>query len=106
MNSQNTEQYKMMQPRDFHKIMDGIDRALVTFETTSNYAVVRLYKQSYFASAQKSTPSPEENPLLTESEHEHIFLVYLSVERVLFVSRHYTDGRAALFLPFRSSPGS
>lgn len=81
MNSQDTEQYKMMQPQDFHKIIDGIDRALFTFESTSNQALLRLYRRSNFSSDSSTHSSSGDNPLLTESEHEHIFLVYLSVER-------------------------
>lgn len=83
MNSQNTEEYKMMQPQDFHKIIDGIDRALFTFESTSNHAVLRLYRRSNFASesTERSTRSSlEDNPILVESEHEHVFLVYLLVK--------------------------
>ncbi|KAF8550630.1 hypothetical protein OG21DRAFT_1478462 [Imleria badia] len=81
VNSQNTEQYKMMQPQDFHKIIDGIDRALFTFESTSNHALLRLYRRSNFASdsVEKSAHSSLEDQLLTESEHEHIFLVYFFI---------------------------
>ncbi|KAG8214184.1 hypothetical protein J3R82DRAFT_10973 [Butyriboletus roseoflavus] len=83
VNTQNTEEYKMMQPQDFHKIMDGIDRALSTFASTSNDAVLRLYRRSNFASesTQQSTHSSLEdnNPILAESEHEHIFLVYFFI---------------------------
>lgn len=64
----------MMQPQDFHQIIHGIERALFTFESTSNHAVLRLYRRSNFA-------SESDNALLTESEHEHIFLVYLCVTR-------------------------
>ena len=84
----------MMQPQDFHKIIDGIDRALFTFESTSNHAVLRLYRRSNFGSGstRKSTQSSlEDNPVLTESEHEHIFLVYLSVELGCSCRRLYTD---------------
>lgn len=72
----------MMQPQDFHKIIDGIDRALFTFESTSNHAVLRLYRRSNFASEameRSNHTSLQDNPVLAESEHEHIFLVYLSV---------------------------
>lgn len=78
----------MMQPQDFHKIIEGIDRALHTFKCTSNHAVLRLYRRSNFASdsMHKSTHSSlEDNPVLAESEHEHIFLVYLSVNKAVRV---------------------
>lgn len=83
MNSQNSEQYKMMQPQDFHQIIDGIERALFTFESTSNHAVLRLYRRSNFApqATEKSAHgSLEDDALLAESEHEHIFVVYLCVK--------------------------
>lgn len=88
----------MMQPQDFHKIIDGIDRALSTFECTSNHAVMRLYRQSTFAPKSKEKAhisSQEGDPLLAESEHEHVFLVYLSVS-VPLVFGHHTDVTAQL----------
>lgn len=100
----------MMQPQDFYKIIDGIDRALFMFESTSNDAVLRLYRRSNFASKsmEKSTRSSlEDSSMLAESEHEHIFLVYLLVglgcsclDCILICSC------AALFLPYRSLPGN
>jgi hypothetical protein len=69
------------QPHDFHVLIDEIDRALYTFESTSNHAVMRLYKQS--TSAAPSTGGSfdssvqQDNTLLINSEHEHIFLLYL-----------------------------
>lgn len=81
MNSQNAEEYKMMQPQDFHQIIDDIDRALRTFESTPNYAVLRLYRRSNFAPKSRQisiNSSLEDNQMLAESEHKHIFLFYLS----------------------------
>ncbi|KAF8134358.1 Fusaric acid resistance protein-like-domain-containing protein [Boletus edulis] len=81
VNSQDTEQYKMMQPQDFHKIIYGIEQALSTFECTSDQAVLRLYRRSNFAaqSSEKPIPSSLDNSSLTESEHEHVFLVYFFI---------------------------
>ncbi|KAG2122275.1 Fusaric acid resistance protein-like-domain-containing protein [Suillus cothurnatus] len=71
------------QPHDFHILIDEIDRALYTFESTSNHAVMRLYKQS--TSAAPSTGGSfdssvqQDNTLLINSEHEHIFLLYFFI---------------------------
>ncbi|KAF9227087.1 hypothetical protein BS17DRAFT_861039 [Gyrodon lividus] len=80
--SSHTQKYQMMQPQDFHKIIDGIDRALFTFESTSSHAVLRLYRRSNFSSESSGrsiNSSLEDNPLLADSEHEHIFLVYFFI---------------------------
>lgn len=76
----------MFRPGEFIDLVDGIERALVRFETTSNHAVLRLFRKS-----EMSTPSrPQsvvsqtlsargddaDNPLLT-GDNEHVFLVYL-----------------------------
>ncbi|KIJ18476.1 hypothetical protein PAXINDRAFT_167078 [Paxillus involutus ATCC 200175] len=82
VNSQDTQKYQMMQPQDFHKIIDGIDRALFTFESTSNHAVLRLYRRTNFpseSSGRSYNSSLEDNPILADSEHEHIFLVYFFI---------------------------
>ncbi|KAF9237441.1 Fusaric acid resistance protein-like-domain-containing protein [Melanogaster broomeanus] len=71
VNSRDTQQCQMTQAQDFHKIIDGIDRALFTFESTSNHAVLRLYRRSNFS----SEPS-RDNPLMADTEQEHIFLIY------------------------------
>lgn len=100
VNSQNSEQYKMMRPQDFHQIMEGIERALFTFESTSNHAVLRLYRRSNFASKsmEKSTHSSlEDNTLLAESEHEHIFLVYLFVKQACLCPGSITDMAVQLY---------
>jgi hypothetical protein len=67
------------QPHDFHALIDEIERALFAFESTSNHAVMRIYRRSTFSSqsAGGSFISSEENTILTNSEHEHIFLLYL-----------------------------
>ncbi|KAG2135853.1 Fusaric acid resistance protein-like-domain-containing protein [Suillus clintonianus] len=71
------------QPHDFHVLIDEIERALFAFESTSNHAVMRLYKRSGFAvpSSGSSFDSSvhEENTILTNSEHEHMFLLYFFI---------------------------
>ncbi|KIJ60068.1 hypothetical protein HYDPIDRAFT_99557 [Hydnomerulius pinastri MD-312] len=80
--SQGSQKEQMMEPQDFHKIIDGIERALFTFESTSNHAVLRLYRRSNFSagsSRRSMNSSVEDNPALADSEHEHIFLVYFFI---------------------------
>ncbi|KAJ8586641.1 hypothetical protein M405DRAFT_743289 [Rhizopogon salebrosus TDB-379] len=68
-------------PHDFHVLIDEIERALFAFESTSNHAVMRLYRRSTFSaqSAGGSFVSSGENTILTNSEHEHIFLLYFFI---------------------------
>ncbi|KAH7889008.1 hypothetical protein F5I97DRAFT_1804311 [Phlebopus sp. FC_14] len=77
--SQLSPKGQMMQPQDFHAIIDGIERALFTFESTSNHALLRLYRRSNFsfASSRRSMSSSIEDTFaLADSEQEHVFLVY------------------------------
>ncbi|KAG2365373.1 hypothetical protein BDR07DRAFT_1398873 [Suillus spraguei] len=71
------------QPHDFHILIDEIDCALSTFESTSNNAIMRLYKRSDFAvpSVRVSFDSSvqQDNMLLMNSEHEHLFLLYFFI---------------------------
>lgn len=69
-------------PHDFHILIDEIDRALFTFESTSNHAIMRLYKRSDFAvpSMVDSIDSlVQQDNNLVNSEHEHIFLLYFFI---------------------------
>jgi hypothetical protein len=67
-------------PQEFQELADGIQRALFTFESTSNHAVMRLYRKSDVSPAGSTDASSfNENPVLSSSEGEHIFLVYLCV---------------------------
>ncbi|KAG2015556.1 hypothetical protein CC2G_008817 [Coprinopsis cinerea AmutBmut pab1-1] len=76
----------MMQPEAFIEMAEGIERALFVFESTSNHAVLRLYRKS---SSNPYSPRPmspsarsfsySENRLLTEDENEHVFLVYFFI---------------------------
>lgn len=69
-------------PPDFPQLMTDIERALMRFESTSNHAVLRLY-QRRLGSTAASTASVESfteadvNSMLTDTENEHVFLVYL-----------------------------
>jgi hypothetical protein len=83
--SQSKKQKKgMFQPGEFIELVDGIDRALVRFESTSNHAVLRLYRKSEIAmssrpqSVASSVHADDmDNSLLMGGDNEHVFLVYL-----------------------------
>lgn len=77
----------MFQPGEFIELVDGIERALVRFESTSNHAVLRLYRKSEIliysrpqsvASETLSVRGDDlDNSLLMGGDNEHVFLVYL-----------------------------
>jgi hypothetical protein len=76
----------MFNPTEFIELVDGIDRALVRFESTSNHAVMRLYRKSdnptsprpqSIASQAPSSRDEMDNSLLVGGDNEHVFLVYL-----------------------------
>jgi len=65
---------------EFDQLMEDIERALFTFDSTSNQAVVRLYGRRISSSASYHSleSSLGDNSLLTSgTEHENVFLVYL-----------------------------
>ncbi|PCH35986.1 hypothetical protein WOLCODRAFT_140156 [Wolfiporia cocos MD-104 SS10] len=69
-------------PSEFQQLADNVQRALYTFESTSNHAVLRLYR-SQNASGTQSRDSihsaMEENHLLTGNDGENVFLVYFFI---------------------------
>ena len=69
---------KELQDEDFIALAAKIERALFMFDSTSNHAVVRLYKRSDLSRIQSTTSiSDEENPIIAAPDNEDIFLVYL-----------------------------
>ena len=68
-------------PQDFDRLMEGIERALYTFDSTSNHAVMRLYKRNELSAASSITSYNSlsgDNLILTSgNDHENVFLVYL-----------------------------
>lgn len=83
------------QLQEFFVLADEIERALFTFESTANYAIMRVYQKNPINSEAMSIRSlssdtfDNENNLLTHSEdHETVFLVYLCVF-LLFSSVFY-----------------
>ncbi|KJA19958.1 hypothetical protein HYPSUDRAFT_1093990 [Hypholoma sublateritium FD-334 SS-4] len=74
------------QPHEFSDLIDGIEAALVRFESTSNHAVLRLYRRSDANVLSRPTSSgsqmpinPELNPLTAEGDSENVFLVYFFI---------------------------
>ena len=65
---------------EFDRLMEDIERALFTFDSTSNHAVVRLYSRRISSSDSYHSleSSLGDNPLFTAgTEHENVFLAYL-----------------------------
>jgi hypothetical protein len=67
---------------EFHALVDGIERALYAFESTSNHAVMRLYRRTDVTSTASwgsvgDGSLGDGNIVLTGSESENVFLVYL-----------------------------
>jgi hypothetical protein len=65
---------------EFDQLIEDIERALFTFDSTSNQAVVRLYSRRISSSGSYHSleSSLGDNHLLTSgTEHENVFLVYL-----------------------------
>jgi hypothetical protein len=77
----------VIQPSEFSELVEGIEVALVRFESISNDAVMRLYRQSNMPSTPRPTSSStspdqsrhyfEEHNLLNSADNEHVFFVYL-----------------------------
>ena len=77
-----------MLPAEFLELVEGIERALFVFESTSNQAVLRLYRRntpthgldSSMTASRASIASmtdENENPLTVGTDNENVFLVYL-----------------------------
>lgn len=65
-------------------LANGIQRALYEFDSTSNHALLRLYRgvDASAAGSRASMASADDNPnpFLSGSDSEHVFLVYLYVK--------------------------
>lgn len=77
--------------REFFRLSEEVQRALFTFESTSNQVVMRLYRRSDFqapppssssTSARASGASEESELLLQPGNQETVFLVYLYVLQI------------------------
>jgi hypothetical protein len=70
------------QPHEFDELIESIEHALYNFESTSNHALMRLYRRTELDVGNSSDParrdSKESLSLGSYNEqNEHIFLVYL-----------------------------
>ncbi|KDQ27334.1 hypothetical protein PLEOSDRAFT_1064671 [Pleurotus ostreatus PC15] len=87
---------RRIQPQDFMDLVEGLERALMRFESTSNHAVLRLYRKSdlisasvtaqgeAFMSASSSSwktdgEKEKEGNIFTQGDNEHVFLVYFFI---------------------------
>ncbi|KAH9893586.1 Fusaric acid resistance protein-like-domain-containing protein [Cubamyces lactineus] len=71
-----------MRPADFHALSETVERALFTFESTSNHAVVRLYRSgniSGFDSRASIASLTSDNQVFAGDESENVFLVYFYI---------------------------
>ncbi|KAI0765646.1 Fusaric acid resistance protein-like-domain-containing protein [Trametes elegans] len=71
-----------MDPADFHELSENVDRALFTFESTSNHAVLRLYRSGNLSgldSRASIASLNSENAVLAGDDSENVFLVYFYI---------------------------
>ncbi|KAF9792510.1 Fusaric acid resistance protein-like-domain-containing protein, partial [Thelephora terrestris] len=71
-----------LKAEEFDQLMEDVERALFTFDSTSNQAVVRLYSRriSCSDSYHSLESSIGDNPLLTSgTKHENVFLAYFFI---------------------------
>ncbi|OSX65814.1 hypothetical protein POSPLADRAFT_1131190 [Postia placenta MAD-698-R-SB12] len=67
---------------EYRKLTESIQRALFTFESTSNHAVLRFYRSHNISTSQSRaslSSMVDENPILAGSDGESIFLVYFFI---------------------------
>ncbi|KAJ7122055.1 Fusaric acid resistance protein-like-domain-containing protein [Mycena crocata] len=80
--SQRRNKVHAFQQHEFLELVEGIERALVRFESTSNHAVLRLYRRSaasdFPADLRDSTYS-ENTEMISSADNEHVFLVYFFI---------------------------
>ncbi|KAI0743674.1 Fusaric acid resistance protein-like-domain-containing protein [Daedaleopsis nitida] len=71
-----------MQATDFVDIAENVERALFTFESTSNHALLRMYRNgnvSMSDSRASVTSMTSDNQVLLGDESENVFLVYFFI---------------------------
>ncbi|EIW83515.1 hypothetical protein CONPUDRAFT_81418 [Coniophora puteana RWD-64-598 SS2] len=80
-NPNQAQQAQLMQAQDFQQTIEHIERALFTFESTSNHAVMRIYRRSDLPQVGDSDREGEGvNPFMAGSaDNESIFLVYFFI---------------------------
>ncbi|TFK74268.1 hypothetical protein BDN72DRAFT_760046 [Pluteus cervinus] len=85
--SKRTRRHRTIQPHEFFELAEEIEKALTRFESTSNHAVLRLYRRSdanhshMSASVSGSIQGSEvgQDQSYTSPESESIFLVYFFI---------------------------
>lgn len=86
---------------EFDQLIEDIERALFTFDSTSNQAMVRLYSRriSSSSSSHSLESSLGDNPLFTSgTKHENVFLVYLWVQYTIGdIFPHYSLRSSFIF---------
>jgi hypothetical protein len=80
--SQRRSKRNVFEQHEFLELVDGIERALVRFESTSNNAVLRLYRRSAASELPTDLQDSiytEDTEVLSSADNENVFLVYLCV---------------------------
>ncbi|KAJ7141111.1 Fusaric acid resistance protein-like-domain-containing protein [Mycena epipterygia] len=80
--SQRRSKHNVFQQHEFMDLVDGIERALVRFESTSNHAVLRLYRRSAGSELPvdlRESMYTENTEALSSADNEHVFLVYFFI---------------------------
>ncbi|KAF7335072.1 ArAE-2 domain-containing protein [Mycena venus] len=77
LNSQRGSQHYAFEQHEFFKLVDGIERALQQFESTSNDAVLCLYRRSGAESIDSA--DTDGVPILSGTDNEHVFVVYFFI---------------------------
>ncbi|KAJ6594590.1 Fusaric acid resistance protein-like-domain-containing protein [Mycena capillaripes] len=80
--SQRRSKRNVFEQHEFLELVDGIERALVRFESTSNHAVLRLYRRSAASELPadlRDSIYTENSEILSGSENENVFLVYFFI---------------------------
>ncbi|KAJ3749643.1 Fusaric acid resistance protein-like-domain-containing protein [Lentinula detonsa] len=80
---------------EFDELIESIDAALLRFESTSNHAMMRLYRKSdLFRLSRRSNTvtsiAKSENALLSGDGTEHVFLVYFFIFTLQEFAREMT----------------
>lgn len=74
-----TAKHEAIQPQEFLALVNGIEKALFTFESTSNHSLMRLYRSGISAAPSRVSLKSflEENESKSGTDGETVFLVYL-----------------------------
>ncbi|KAK7692161.1 hypothetical protein QCA50_003780 [Cerrena zonata] len=65
---------------EFAQLSESLERALFQFESTSNHAIVRLYRKGTGSSRMSITSlSDSDNPYMADNDSENIFLIYFFI---------------------------